>query len=136
MSPIKNHADYKRIANIPISKNWSSTWEECFANVMSSLCEIEEQRRGPEDDWTAAKKLLFEVVIPRYLRPLESEGRSIQPCLLHCDLWPGNTRPRSDFPNTLCIFDSAAIWGHNESKPPPQASKSFVTEYQLFHSGS
>lgn len=87
---------------------------------MSSLCEIEEQRRGPDDDWTKGKKLLFEVVIPRYLRPLESEGRSIQPCLLHCDLWPGNTMPRSDSPEHLCIFDSSAVWGHNESKLPPQ----------------
>lgn len=87
---------------------------------MSSLCEIEEQRRAPQDDWTEAKRLLFEVVIPRYLRPLESEGRSIQPCLLHCDLWPGNTMPRSHSPDKLCIFDSSAIWGHNESKFPHQ----------------
>lgn len=104
------------LANIPINTGWTSTWEQCFTQVLRGLCEIEErqQQQGPGAEWTQMKKVLFDVIIPRYLRPLESDGRSVQPCLLHCDLWPGNTRPRTNPPETLCVFDSAALWGHNE----------------------
>lgn len=111
-------ADQEGSANIPLNRSWALTWEESLSQLMGSLCETEQQRRDPQDHWTQAKKVLFEVIIPRYLNPMESEGRSVQPCLPHSDLWPGNSLPRSESPDTLCIFDSGAIWGHNESKSP------------------
>lgn len=104
------------LANIPVNTAWTSTWEQCFAQLLRGLCETEErqQHQAPSAEWTQLKKVLFDVIIPRYLRPLQSDGRSVQPCLLHSDLWPGNTRPRTDSPETLCLFDSSAYWGHNE----------------------
>lgn len=69
------------MANVPINNTWNSSWEQFWTQQLSSLRKIEE-RRGPEDEFTALKKGFFELVIPRYLGPLESNGRSIQPCLV------------------------------------------------------
>lgn len=60
------------------------------------------------------KKGLLDKAIPRLLRPLETEGRSIQPCLVHSDLWTGNVMPDAET-NEIIIFDSCAFWGHNEA---------------------
>ncbi|CAH0042053.1 unnamed protein product [Clonostachys rhizophaga] len=102
------------MANVPMSNSWSSSWESFWAQRMRSLLEIEEARCGKDASFTGLKSALLERVIPRYLRPLESDGRSVQPCLLHADLWPGNIKPRTDSPDILCAFDSASFWGHFE----------------------
>lgn len=104
------------LANIPIDNSWFTTWEECWAKQMNSLLDEEERRHGPDDQFTALKAAFFTEVIPRYLRPLETNGRSFKPCLIHSDLWPGNIKPRVDS-DYICIFDSCAYWGHNEGLP-------------------
>jgi hypothetical protein len=45
---------------------------------------------------------------------LESDGKVVHPTLLHNDGWPGNIKPRTDSPGTLCLFDSCGVWGHSE----------------------
>ena len=102
------------LANIPQNNTWNSSWEKFWTQTSRSMCEKEEAARGPDDDLTRLNKVFHELVIPRYLRPLESDGRVISPTLLHNDGWPGNIKPRKDSPKNLCLFDSCAIWGHNE----------------------
>ncbi|VUC26635.1 unnamed protein product [Clonostachys rosea] len=102
------------MANVPMSNSWSSSWEIFWVQRMRSLLEIEEGRCGKDASFTQLKSAFLEHVVPRYLRPLESDGRSIQPCLLHADLWPGNIKPRANSPGMLCAFDSASFWGHFE----------------------
>lgn len=72
--------------NVPMSNSWSSSWEGFWTQRMRSLLEIEEARCGKDVSFTGLKSVLLERVIPRYLRPLESNGRLVQPCLLHGDL--------------------------------------------------
>ena len=102
------------LANIPQDNTWNSSWEKFWAQTFRSMCEKEEVARGPDDNLTRVKKVFQEFVIPRYLRPLESDGRIIYPTLLHNDGWPGNIKPRKGSPNNLCLFDSCAVWGHSE----------------------
>lgn len=60
---------------------------------MRQLLNREERvRRAHDAELVQLKKTFFDKVLPRYLHPLESEGRSIHPCLLHGDLWPGNVK--------------------------------------------
>jgi protein-ribulosamine 3-kinase len=52
-------------------------------------------------------------VIPRLIGILESNGRSIKPCLIHGDLWETNIGTDIETGN-IYIFDAAAYYGHNE----------------------
>jgi protein-ribulosamine 3-kinase len=56
---------------------------------------------------------LLEKVIPRLLRPLETGPVTLQPCLIHGNLWYGNTAIDLDTGKPI-TFDASALWGHNE----------------------
>lgn len=123
------------LANIPNDNSWQISWEAWFTQAMEQMFEIEENSHGKDDELEALKKTLYEKVIPRLLRPLETGGRSIQPCLVHSDLWPGNYMPVADT-NKIMIFDSCAYWVHNESDlgswraPRYRMGRPFFKEYQ------
>lgn len=83
---------------------------------MRGLFDQEEKAHGELDaELEALKSTFLETVVPRYLRPLESDGRSVQPCLIHSDLWPGNIKPKSAT-GEFCLFDACAYCGHNEGQ--------------------
>ena len=92
---------------------YQDTWEALFTNMMRKMLEAEERVHGPNEELQKLKDDLFEKVIPRLLRPMETAGRSISPCLIHTDLWPGNILPDVNT-GRLMIYDSRAMWGHNE----------------------
>lgn len=102
------------LANIPNDNTWQTSWEVWFAQAMRRMFKVEELAHGKDEKLEMLKQGLYEKVIPRLLRPLETGGRSIQACLLHSDIWPGNTMPDADT-NEIMIFDSCAVWGHNEA---------------------
>ena len=93
---------------------WNSSWENFWTEQMKQFLDREEKIRGPHsDELVRLKDIFINRALPRYLRPLESDGRSIKPCLLHGDLWPGNVKYKLDN-ETVCIYDASALWGHNE----------------------
>ena len=124
------------LANIPVDNDWEETWEEFFTKAMKRMLEWEELSHGRADEeFEDLKQKLLNKVIPRLLRPLESGGRKVIPCLIHSDLWPGNCMPDVDT-SEIMIFDSCAYWGHNESDlgswraPRYRMGKAFLREYQ------
>jgi fructosamine-3-kinase len=102
------------LANVPMENSWNSSWQAFWAQQMRSLFDHDERIHGPDEHLAELKTRYLEQVIPRYLGPLESEGRAIKPCLIHSDLWPGNIKPKKASPTVLCMFDSCPYWGHNE----------------------
>jgi protein-ribulosamine 3-kinase len=102
------------LANVPVNNSWNPSWEAFWAQQMKGLFDREESVNGRDETLAELRAAYFEKAIPRYLGPLESEGRSITPCLLHSDLWPGNIKPRTAT-DELCLFDACAYWGHNEA---------------------
>lgn len=54
--------------------------------------------------------LTLEKVVPRLLKPLQSEGRSIKPCLIHGDLWDENTATDMDTGEPF-VFDAGSMYG-------------------------
>ncbi|KAI9676501.1 MAG: hypothetical protein M1817_000659 [Caeruleum heppii] len=76
--------------NIPQDVRWTETWEECFINGTRKDFELEKDARGPSEELEELMVPLFEKVIPRLLRPLETGGRVLKPCFVHGDLWNGN----------------------------------------------
>lgn len=123
------------LANLPNDNTWQDSWEVWFAQAMKQMFAIEELSHGKDDELEVLKDALYEKVIPRLLRPLETGGRSIKPCLVHSDLWPGNSMPDSDSGEVM-IFDSCAFWGHNEADlgswraPRYKMGRPFLKEYQ------
>ena len=123
------------LANIAIDNSWQDSWETWYTSAMEQMFELEEKSHGKNEEFEALKKQLFEKVIPRLLRPLESGGRKVIPCLVHSDLWPGNCMPDADT-EKIMIFDSCAYWGHNESDlgswraPRYRMGRPFLKQYQ------
>ena len=124
------------LANIPSDNGWEDTWEKFFTKAMKRMLQLEELSHGKDDEeFEELKEKLLTKVIPRLLRPLESGGRKVTPCLVHSDLWPGNCMPDADT-DEIMIFDSCAYWGHNESDlgswraPRYRMGKPFLREYQ------
>lgn len=69
--------------------------------------------QGPSEELRRLEKPLFEKIIPRLLRPLETGGRKIRPCLVRGDLWYGKASPDAASGNPL-MLDASAFWGHDE----------------------
>ena len=83
---------------------------------MQQFLDREERVRGEHNlELIGLKQVFFDRVLPRYLRPLESGGRSIKPCLLHGDLWPGNVSYKVG-KEGISVYDASAVWGHNEGE--------------------
>ncbi len=98
---------------LPQDNAWTESWEEFFSNGIQQLLGMEEERRGPNEELQELSKSLLEKVIPRLLRPLETQGRTVKPSLLHGDLWIGNVATNKATGQPV-IFDSSAYYGHHE----------------------
>ena len=101
--------------NLPQDNTWSDSWEAFFDNGLRHVLKTREERAGLNAELDALLPALFEKVIPRLLRPLESNGRKIQPSLVHGDLWYGNAAVDSGTVNPM-VFDPASFYAHNECK--------------------
>lgn len=78
------------LAYVDNDNSWSDSWEQWYARALKRMLEEEKRSHGPDDELASLTTAMFEKVVPRLLRPLETGGRQIQPCLIHSDLWPGN----------------------------------------------
>ncbi|KAH0536795.1 hypothetical protein FGG08_006363 [Glutinoglossum americanum] len=103
---------------LPQDTTWCDTWEECFSRSLKRMLELEEESQGYNEEMRFLSNAIMTKVIPRLLRPLETEGRQILPRLVHGDLWDGNTSTDVATDNPV-IFDAAAFYAHNEYELGP-----------------
>ena len=106
------------LANIPNHSIWHETWEGWFTQAMQIMYAFEKQTQGVDEELDSLFNALCKKVIPRLLRPLETGGRSVKPCLIHSDLWPDNCMTDANS-GKIMMFDSCAFWGHNEAELGP-----------------
>ncbi|KAK1624086.1 hypothetical protein BDP81DRAFT_465029 [Colletotrichum phormii] len=98
---------------------WESSWEVWWTTHMRFLLERERLIRGVyATEEEATLDFFLNTVLPRYLHPLETEGRSIKPTLCHTDLWPGNIKYKLDN-EAVIVYDANALWAHNEIELAP-----------------
>ena len=64
---------------------------------------------------------LISKVIPRLLRPLETGGRQIKPCLVHGDLYSGNVSVDAVTGGPI-LYDATCLYAHNECESNPLTS--------------
>lgn len=123
------------LANVPNDNTWCESWEEWFTNAMKRMIQAEENSHGHDEKLKELTHALLTKVIPRLLRPLETGGREIRPCLIHSDLWPGNVKLDAET-DQLLIFDSCAYWGHNECRSELVMCNSVFEQMLIPNSGS
>lgn len=99
--------------NLPQFVAWEESWEVFFAKTMRQALDLEIERKGPSEELDVLSSALFEMVIPRLLRPLESDGRTVKPSLVHGDLWYANAGIDVDQDQPL-VFDACSFFAHNE----------------------
>jgi len=104
-----------RFGDLEQDNTWADSWEVYWTNQMRDFLDKEDAAHNGErhGELDRLRPLFFDKVLPRYLRPLESDGRSVTPCLIHADLWPGNVKYMSDG-ETVCMYDACVMWAHNE----------------------
>ncbi|KAK5635617.1 hypothetical protein RRF57_011329 [Xylaria bambusicola] len=99
--------------NLPLFVSWEESWEAFFAKSMRQALDLEVERKGPSEELDILSQALFDKVIPRLLRPLESEGRTVKPSLVHGDLWYANAGIDVSTDQPL-VFDACCFFAHNE----------------------
>ena len=99
--------------NMPNDVTWCDTWEESYSRGLRGFAEQEKVVHGPNEELEALFPRLFDIVIPRLLKPLTTEGRTIKPVLIHGDLWFGNMATNATTGGPI-TFDPSALWAHNE----------------------
>ncbi|KAK8108842.1 hypothetical protein PG984_014643 [Apiospora sp. TS-2023a] len=95
---------------LPVRSARSNSWEDSFFRYMRVLMRLEEIAQGPRYvEFTRILDALFNRIIPRLLRPLETSGREIVPRLIHTDLWDGNMATDPDG-NPRNLRPSLHLW--------------------------
>lgn len=119
--------------NLPQDNTWSDGWEAFFANGLRHILKVRDERAGPNAELDSLLPALFEKIIPRLLRPLESGGRKIQPSLVHGDLWCGNAAVVKGTGHPI-VFDPASFYAHNECTlvgPLPRVQNNMLTRVDV-----
>lgn len=99
--------------NLPQMTDWETSWESFFSKNLRFALELETEAKGHDPDFDELVPAIFDKVIPRLLRPLETEGRSVKPCLVHGDLRYANSGIDVDKGQPL-VFDACCFYAHNE----------------------
>ncbi|KFX96456.1 hypothetical protein V490_03340 [Pseudogymnoascus sp. VKM F-3557] len=122
--------------DLPQENGYTDTWEEFFINGFKHMLTMNIDRGGPWEEMETLKLDMLDKVIPRLLRPMESNGRSIKPSLVHGDLWCGNADVDSQTDRPL-IYDPASFYAHNEYELGnwrPERNKFSRSYFNAYHS--
>jgi protein-ribulosamine 3-kinase len=92
---------------------WEGNWTRYFTRLVSHFFAKDLLSNGRWPEYETAFKRLVEDVIPQVLDPLNSDGRSIRPSLVHGDLWEGNATTDLVTGEPM-VFDAAVMYAHNE----------------------
>lgn len=98
---------------LPLQVEWDSSWTSFYTKLLRGVYELDTQMNGLWKEFDDAMRITLEKVIPRLLGPLEQDGRSIKPCLIHGDLWEKNIGTHV-LNEEIYIFDSCAYYAHHE----------------------
>jgi protein-ribulosamine 3-kinase len=98
---------------VPQIIDWDPSWSSFFSRLIADLFSAECILNGPWPSYESAFKKLLQHVIPQLLEPLQSDGRSIKPCLVHGNLSVANT-PTNLASGSPVFFDTAAFYAHHE----------------------
>ena len=114
---------------------WTSSWAECFTEILTWFFNEDVRQNGNWPEYEAAFTKVTSRVIPALLGALQSDGRSIKPCLVHGDLWDKNTGVSVETGEPV-VFDASALYAHNEyeigmwRRDILSFDQSYISQYQ------
>lgn len=97
---------------MPQDVTWCDTWEESYSRALRDFAKQENKAQDPSEELDQLLPRLFDRVIPRLLRPLSTEGRTIRPVLVHGDGYR-KLATNADT-GALVLYNPAVWWAHNE----------------------
>ncbi|KAK3347045.1 Fructosamine kinase-domain-containing protein [Lasiosphaeria hispida] len=101
-------------AKLPqVTDCWEESWEVLYGKQLSHMINLDQEKHGSWPEFQLVCRLTLDKVIPRLLGPLQSDGRSIKPCLVHGDLWDENTATDMATGEPF-VFDAGSFYAHNE----------------------
>ncbi|CZR48024.1 uncharacterized protein FPRO_12634 [Fusarium proliferatum ET1] len=108
--------------------SWTPTWEQMYTRRFKSFADQERASQGTSEELDQIVHEFMEKIIPRLLRPLATNGRSIKPVALHADIWYGNIATNADTGGPV-YFDPSVFWGHNECKSCVSRNRSRADQF-------
>ncbi|KAH4029372.1 protein-ribulosamine 3-kinase [Parastagonospora nodorum] len=99
--------------NLPLNTTWTTSWKEQFIQILRGTMALDQRINGTGQEMCELVESVVELVVPQVLGPLEAEGRTVKPSLIHGDLWGGNvgTDART---GEVYIFDASSYYAHHE----------------------
>jgi fructosamine-3-kinase len=97
----------------PQAVAWEPNWTIYFGNLLRHVIAMDDAENGLWPALTQLEERLLSRVVPYLLDNLTKDGRVVKPCLIHGDLWEGNTGTCYST-GKISLFDPAAMYAHNE----------------------
>jgi len=143
VSPTGQFGFHVRTCNgrTPQAVEWESSWTTCFTNMMIHVIAEDFNTNGPWPELERVATTITSRVIPRLIGAVERDGRSVKPCLIHADLWEGNTGTSLET-GDIILFDAGSYYAHNEMEigdwrcPYNKVNSKIYTKTYLRHYGS
>ncbi|KIX09814.1 uncharacterized protein Z518_00895 [Rhinocladiella mackenziei CBS 650.93] len=93
---------------------WDSDWSRFFARMLSHLFDTVTKLHGPWDDHCQADfRRLIDHTVPHLLGPLQSNGRTLKPCLVHGNLSASTMGVNLETGEPI-LFSPSPFYAHNE----------------------
>lgn len=92
---------------------WEESWSVLYQKQLAHMIKLDEEKHGLWPEFQQLCKITAEKVIPRLLQPLQNDGRSIKPCLVHGNLWDENTATDMNTGEPF-VFDASSMYAHSE----------------------
>lgn len=142
LSPTGKFGFHVRTCNgrTPQATEWDSSWTSFFTKFMVHVMAEDFKTNGPWPELERVEERIVSHVIPRLIGALETDGRSVKPCLIHADLWEGNTGTSYETGNII-LFDAGSYYAHNEMEigdwrcPYNKVNSKIYTRTYLRHYG-
>lgn len=116
--------------NAPLFNDYQNHWSDFYKRSLQQMKDLDTQISGVDVALDEIWAPLVDKVIPRLLGAVE---KHIKPCLVHGDLWHGNTGI-SKSTGKAVIFDSGACWAHNEYELGNWYAESSLFRHPYFES--
>lgn len=95
------------------TNTWEEWWWKLYQKQYARTVQLDLDRNDPSPEFKLLADLTLQKVIRRLLEPLQTGGRSIEPCLVHGDVWDENAATDMNTGEPF-VYDAASFYGKPE----------------------